>query len=207
MRSSSILRLRDRAFGPKKRQRNTEDEWNFEPKLPLQGEINPGDIMATEKTLDDLFLDTLKDIYYAEKQIVKALPKMAKAAQSAELAAGFQQHQEESEGHIERLEQVFEVIGKPARGKTCDAILGILEEGKSIMDEFKGAPALDAGLVAAAQAVEHYEIARYGTLKSWARQLGLEEAVKLFDATLNEELATDQKLTQLAEAQANVKAA
>ena len=163
--------------------------------------------MATEKTLDDLFLDTLKDIYYAEKQIVKALPKMAKAAQSAELAAGFQQHQEESEGHIERLEQVFEVIGKPARGKTCDAILGILEEGKSIMDEFKGAPALDAGLVAAAQAVEHYEIARYGTLKSWARQLGLEEAVKLFDATLNEELATDQKLTQLAEAQANVKAA
>ncbi|MBJ6989187.1 MULTISPECIES: ferritin-like domain-containing protein [unclassified Devosia] len=163
--------------------------------------------MASEKTLDDLFLDTLKDIYYAEKQIVKALPKMAKAAESQELAAGFLQHQEESEGHIDRLEQVFELIGKPARGKTCDAILGILEEGKSIMDEFKGTMALDAGLVAAAQAVEHYEIARYGTLKSWAKQLGYIEAVKLFDATLIEELATDKKLTELGEAQANVKAA
>lgn len=163
--------------------------------------------MATEKTLDDLFLDTLKDIYYAEKQILKALPKMAKAAQSAELKAGFQQHQEETEGHIERLEQVFELIGKPARGKTCDAILGILEEGKSIIDEFKDTAALDAGLVAAAQAVEHYEIARYGTLKSWAKQLGQAEAAKLFDATLTEELATDQKLTQLGEAQANLQAA
>lgn len=163
--------------------------------------------MAAEKTLDDLFLDTLKDIYYAEKQIVKTLPKMAKAAQSAELAAGFQQHLEESEGHIDRLEQVFELLGKPARGKTCDAILGIIDEGKSIMDEFKDTPALDAGLVAAAQAVEHYEIARYGTLKSWAQQLGLDEAVKLFDATLNEELATDQKLTQIGEAQASIKAA
>jgi len=162
---------------------------------------------ATEKTLDDLFLDTLKDIYYAEKQIVKALPKMAKAAQSEELAAGFIQHQEESEGHIERLEQVFELLGKPARGKTCDAILGIIEEAKSIMDEFKDTPALDAGLVAAAQAVEHYEIARYGTLKSWAKQLGMDEAVKLFDATLSEELATDKKLTQLGETQANAKAA
>jgi len=163
--------------------------------------------MATEKTLDDLFLDTLKDIYYAEKQILKALPKMAKAAQSAELKAAFQQHQEETEGHIERLEQVFELIGKPARGKTCDAILGILEEGKSIIDEFKDTAALDAGLVAAAQAVEHYEIARYGTLKSWAKQLGQAEAAKLFDATLTEELATDQKLTQLGEAQANLQAA
>ena len=163
--------------------------------------------MATEKTLDDLFLDTLKDIYYAEKQILKALPKMAKAAQSAELKAAFQQHQEETEGHNERLEQVFELIGKPARGKTCDAILGILEEGKSIIDEFKDTAALDAGLVAAAQAVEHYEIARYGTLKSWAKQLGQAEAAKLFDATLTEELATDQKLTQLGEAQANLQAA
>jgi ferritin-like metal-binding protein YciE len=162
---------------------------------------------TTEKTLDDLFLDTLKDIYYAEKQIVKALPKMAKAAQSAELAAGFQKHLEESEGHIERLEQVFELIEKPARGKTCDAILGILEEGKSIMEEFKDTAALDAGLVAAAQAVEHYEIARYGTLKTWARQLGLNEAVKLLDATLSEEIATDKKLSQLGETDANRKAA
>jgi ferritin-like metal-binding protein YciE len=162
---------------------------------------------TTEKTLDDLFLDTLKDIYYAEKQIVKTLPKMAKAAQSEQLAAGFEQHREESEGHIDRLEQVFELIGKPARGKTCEAILGIIEEGKSIMDEFKGTSALDAGLISAAQAVEHYEIARYGTLKTWAQQLGLTEAVKLFDATLAEEIATDKKLTDLGVSQANLKAA
>lgn len=161
----------------------------------------------TEKTLDDLFLDTLKDIYYAEKQIVKMLPKMAKAAQSEELKAGFEQHAEESEGHVERLEQVFEMLGKPARGKTCDAILGIMEEGKTIMDEFKGTVALDAGLVSAAQAVEHYEIARYGTLKTWADQLGYADAVSLLDATLQEELATDQKLTKLATSQANIKAA
>lgn len=165
--------------------------------------------MATshEKTLNDLFLDTLKDIYYAEKQILKALPKMAKAAQSAELKSGFEQHLEETEGHVDRLEQVFELIGKPARGKTCDAILGIIEEGKSIMDEFKGTVALDAGLAAAAQAVEHYEIARYGTLKTWAEQLGLNEAVALFDATLQEEVATDQKLSDVAKAVLNSKAA
>jgi ferritin-like metal-binding protein YciE len=163
--------------------------------------------MAEQKTLDDLFLDTLKDIYYAEKQIVKTLPKMAKAATSPELKAGFEQHLEESEGHIERLEQVFELIGKPARGKTCDAILGIIEEGKTIMDEFKGTQALDAGLVSSAQAVEHYEIARYGTLRTWAQQLGLKEAVTLLDATLKEEEATDKKLTQVALADANRKAA
>ena len=163
--------------------------------------------MADEKTLDDLFLDTLKDIYYAEKQIVKALPKMAKAATSPQLKAGFEQHLEETEGHVERLEQVFELIGKPARGKTCDAILGILEEGKSIMDEYKGTVALDAGLVAAAQAVEHYEIARYGTLKTWAQQLGMKEAVGLLDATLKEEEATDKKLSQVALADVNRKAA
>lgn len=163
--------------------------------------------MAENKTLDDLFLDTLKDIYYAEKQIVKALPKMAKAAQSAELKAGFETHLEESETHIDRLEQVFELLGKPARGKTCDAILGILEEGKSIMEEFKDTSALDAGLISAAQAVEHYEIARYGTLKSWAQQLRLNEVVALLDATLKEEVSTDKKLTQLGEAQANRKAA
>ena len=163
--------------------------------------------MAAEKTLDDLFLDTLKDIYYAERQIVKALPKMAKAAQSAELKAGFEKHQVETEGQIERLEQIFELLGKPARGKTCDAILGILEEGKSIMDEYKGTIALDAGLVAAAQAVEHYEIARYGTLKTWANELGMKEAVTLLDATLQEEVATDQTLSQLATSAVNQKAA
>ena len=160
-----------------------------------------------EKTLNDLFLDTLKDIYYAEKQILKTLPKMAKAAGSAELKAGFEQHAEETEGQVERLEQIFEMIGKPARGKTCEAILGIVEEGKEIMTEYKGTDALDAGLASSAQAVEHYEIARYGTLKSWAQQLGMNDAVKLLDQTLQEEIATDKKLTQLAEANANKKAA
>lgn len=163
--------------------------------------------MATEKTLNDLFLDTLKDIYYAERQIVKTLPKMAKAATSPELKTGFEQHLEETEGHVERLEQIFELLGKPARGKTCDAILGIIEEGKSIIEDYKGTPALDAGLVAAGQAVEHYEIARYGTLKSWASQLGMKEAVALLDATLQEEMATDKKLSQLATANVNQKAA
>jgi ferritin-like metal-binding protein YciE len=163
--------------------------------------------MAEEKTLDDLFLDTLKDIYYAEKQIVKTLPKMAKAATSPDLKAGFQAHLEETEGHIERLEQIFELIGKPARGKTCDAILGIIEEGKSIMDEFKGTVALDAGLISAAQAVEHYEMARYGTLKTWAAQLGMKDAVKLLEATLKEEEAADRKLSQVATTQVNAQAA
>lgn len=163
--------------------------------------------MAQEKTLNDLFHDTLKDIYYAEKQILKTLPKMSRAAQSAELKAGFEQHQEETQGQVERLEQVFELIGKTPRGKTCDAILGIIEEGKEIMEEYKGTEALDAGLISAAQAVEHYEIARYGTLKAWAQQLGLKDAVKLLDQTLQEESATDQKLSQLGEQSANLKAA
>lgn len=163
--------------------------------------------MPTEKTLDDLFLDTLKDIYYAEKQIVKTLPKMAKAAQSPDLKAGFEQHLEETEGHVDRLEQIFELLGKPARGKTCDAILGIIEEGKSIIEDFKDTPALDAGLVSAAQAVEHYEMARYGTLKTWAQQLGMTEAVGLLDATLKEEEAADKKLTKVAVSQVNLKAA
>jgi ferritin-like metal-binding protein YciE len=163
--------------------------------------------MAEEKTLDDLFLDTLKDIYYAEKQIVKALPKMAKAATSPDLKAGFEKHLDESEGHVDRLEKVFDILGKPARGKTCDAILGILEEGKSIMDEFKDTVALDAGLISAAQAVEHYEIARYGTLATWADQLGLTDAARLLKQTLGEEEATDKKLSQLATTDVNLKAA
>ncbi|MDF2798896.1 MAG: ferritin-like protein [Devosia sp.] len=163
--------------------------------------------MAEEKNLNDLFLETLKDIYYAEKQIVKTLPKMAKAAQSPELAAGFEQHRDETEVQIERLEQIFEQLGKPARGKTCDAILGIIEEGKSIMEDFKGTQALDAGLIAAAQAVEHYEMARYGTLRTWAQQLGMKDAVKLLEETLGEEEATDKKLTTMATSEANAKAA
>ena len=159
--------------------------------------------MAKEKTLVDLFLDTLKDIYYAERKILKALPKMARAAQSEELKAAFQQHKEETEGQIERLQQVFEVLGKRAQGKTCPAIEGIIEEGEEIMEEFKGMPALDAGLISAAQAVEHYEITRYGTLKRWAEVLGLKEAVQLLDETLQEESKTDESLTALADASAN----
>ena len=163
--------------------------------------------MADAKTLDDLFLDTLKDIYFAEKQIVKALPKMAKAATSSELKAGFEKHLQETQGHVDRLEQVFDLIGAPARGKTCEAILGIIEEAKEIMDEFKDTPALDAGLMSSAQAVEHYEIARYGTLKAWARQMGRADVAKLLEATEQEELATDKKLSQLGIGQANQKAA
>jgi ferritin-like metal-binding protein YciE len=162
---------------------------------------------TTEKTLNDLFLETLKDIYYAEKQILKALPKMAKAAQSAELKAAFETHREETEGQVDRLEKVFELIHKRAQGKTCDAILGIIEEGKEIMEEFKGASALDTGLLSGAQAVEHYEIARYGTLKAWAAKLNLPEVVRLLDQTLQEEKKTDQLLSTLAENILNQKAA
>jgi len=159
-----------------------------------------------EKTLDNLFHDTLKDIYYAEKKILKALPKMAKGAQSEKLAAAFEKHREETEGQIERLEQVFEIIGKRAQGKTCPAIDGIIEEGEEILEEYKDTVALDAGLVAAAQAVEHYEITRYGTLKRWAQVLGMKDAAKLLDQNLQEESKTDEDLTKLADAQANDKA-
>src|ERR1700704_2895531 len=160
-----------------------------------------------DKHLNDLFLDTLKDIYFAEKQILRALPKMAKAAQSDKLRAAFEKHHGETEGRGDRLEQIFELLDKPARGKTCDAIQGILDEGKEVMDEYKGSEALDAGMLAAAQAVEHYEISRYGTLKQWAQQLGMKDAVKLLDQTLQEEKKTDETLTTLAEAAVNLAAA
>jgi ferritin-like metal-binding protein YciE len=164
--------------------------------------------MATkDKDLNDLFLDTLKDIYFAEKQILKALPKMAKAATSDKLRAAFEKHHDETEGQVERLEQIFELLDKPARGKTCDAIMGILDEGKEIMEEYKGTEALDAGMLAAAQAVEHYEISRYGTLKQWAQQLGMKDAVRLLDETLQQEKKTDQALTSLADAAVNLAAA
>ena len=162
---------------------------------------------AKEKTLDDLFLTTLKDVYYAEKQILRALPKMAKAAETEELRQAFQTHRDETEGQIGRLEQVFEILGKRASGKTCEAIQGIIDEGKEIMDDFADSEALDAGLIAAGQAVEHYEISRYGTLRSWAQELGLQDAVPLLEQTLQEEKKTDQLLTQLAEARVNQKAA
>src|ERR1700747_1262352 len=148
--------------------------------------------MDKDKELKDLFLDTLKDIYFAEKKILSALPKMAKAAHSQDLKSAFQKHETETEEHVARLEKVFEEIDETPRGKTCDAIMGIIEEGQEVMKEFKGAPALDAGLLAAAQAVEHYEIARYGTLKTWAKELGLTQSVRLLDATLSEEKRTDE---------------
>ena len=155
--------------------------------------------MASElKTLDELFHDTLKDIYFAEKKILATLPKMAKAAQSDELRAAFEKHHAETEEHVSRLEQVFEIIEEKPEAKTCAAIVGITEEGAEIMKEYKGSPALDAGLLAAAQAVEHYEISRYGTLRTWAEELGLEDAVVLLQETLEEEEATDAALTEIA---------
>jgi len=163
--------------------------------------------MAKEpKQLDELFHDTLKDIYYAEKKILSALPKMAKAAQNADLRAAFEKHKDETEGQVARLEQVFELIEEKPQGKKCAAIEGILEEGQEIIKEYKGSPALDAGLVSAAQAVEHYEIARYGTLRTWAEEMGLDDAAKLLQETLDEEEATDQSLTELAEAVVNQEA-
>jgi ferritin-like metal-binding protein YciE len=163
--------------------------------------------MAKEpKKLDELFHDTLKDIYFAEKKILSTLPKMAKAAQSEELKAAFEKHYTETVGQIERLEQVFAVIEKKPQGKTCAAIVGITDEGAEIMEEYKGSPALDAGLLAAAQAVEHYEISRYGTLIAWAEELGLDDAVSLLEETLVEEEATDEALTEIAKTAINQQA-
>lgn len=162
--------------------------------------------MAKAKTLEDMFHDTLKDIYYAERKILKALPKMAKGAQAPDLQAAFEKHRHETEQHVERLQEVFEIFGKRAQGKTCPAIDGIIEEGEEVMEEYKGTPALDAGLLAAAQAVEHYEITRYGTLKRWAGVLGMKDAVRLLDATLAEESKTDEALTGIADSVVNEKA-
>jgi ferritin-like metal-binding protein YciE len=160
--------------------------------------------MAKEpKQLADLFHDSLKDVYFAEKKILVALPKMAKAAQSEDLKAAFEKHEGETEGQVQRLEQVFGEIGEKPQGKTCPAIIGIIDEGKEVMDEYKDSPALDAGLLAAAQAVEHYEISRYGTLCAWAEQLGHTEVVKLLKETLDEEEATDEALSELAESVIN----
>jgi ferritin-like metal-binding protein YciE len=158
------------------------------------------------KTMQDLFYDGLKDIFYAERKILKGLKQMAKAAESEELKKSFETHRQETEGQIERLQQVFEIFGKRAQGKTCPSIDGIIEEGEEIMEEFKQSPALDAGIVAAAQAVEHYEMARYGTLKRWAQMMGMEDAAKLLDQTLQEEMKTDELLTQLADSEANQRA-
>lgn len=156
------------------------------------------------KTLDELFHDTLKDIYFAEKKILATLPKMAKAAQSEDLKSAFDDHRDQTEGHVERLDRIFAMIEKKAQGKTCPAIIGITDEGAEIISEYKGSPALDAGLLAAAQAVEHYEISRYGTLRTWAEELGLDEAASLLQETLDEEVETDKALTEIAKSAINL---
>jgi ferritin-like metal-binding protein YciE len=163
--------------------------------------------MTATKSLQDLFVNLLKDVYYAEKQIMKALPKMAKKAESAELRQAFEHHLEETEGQIQRLEKVFELCGVKPAGKTCPAIKGIIEEGEEDMKDAKDADVRDAGMIADAQAVEHYEIARYGTMIAWANQLGMREAASLLKQTLDQEYGADQKLTKLAEGQLNRQAA
>ena len=160
-----------------------------------------------EKTLKDLFHETLKDLYYAEKAIYRTLPKMAKMAKVPELKDAFTKHREETEGQVKRIEQVFDILGKPARGKTCEAMKGLTEEGKETMEDFGDSPALDAGLLADGQAVEHYEIARYGALITWAGQLGMKDAAKLLDESLQQEKKTDQLLTKIAESMVNREAA
>lgn len=159
------------------------------------------------KNLEDLFVHTLKDILYAEKQILKALPKMEKKVGSDELKKAFADHREQTETHVQRLEQVFEAIDKPARAVKCDAIIGIIEEAEELMEMIEDQDTLDAALISAAQAVEHYEITRYGTLVSWARRLDLDGTVNLLEETLEEEKMTDQRLTELAETSANEQAA
>ena len=158
------------------------------------------------KNLAELFEATVRDIYYAERAILKALPKMAKKASSQDLKAAFGEHLEQTKGHVERLEQVFQMMGKTARGKKCDAIEGLTAEADEIIKEAKDDTVRDAGMLAAAQAVEHYEISRYGTLKAWAQKLGMDDAAQLLDETLQEEKETDAKLTELAESDINVEA-
>lgn len=161
----------------------------------------------TVKSMDDLFLHLLKDVYHAEKQLVKALPKMAKNTKSPELKKAFETHLDETEGHVERLEKVFEILGKRAQGKPCAAMEGLVEEGKEAIDEIDDAQVLDAALLSGAQAVEHYEISRYGTLIAWANQLGLKDAAKLLDETLVEEKHADELLNKIALNQVNRQAA
>lgn len=163
--------------------------------------------MPSASTLQELFLTHLQDIYHGEKQILKALPKMAKSATTPELKQAFEKHHDQTEGQVERLQRIFELMNKSARGKTCEAIEGLVEEGKEVMTETQSGEVMDAGLIAAAQAVEHYEIARYGTLRSWAEQLGMKEAAKLLGETLAEEKQTDELLNKIAKSSVNRKAA
>lgn len=159
------------------------------------------------KQLANLFEHTLMDVYYAEHQILKALPKLAKKAKSPELKKAFESHLQQTHGHVERLDKIFKLLGKPAKAVECEAIKGILKEGDEVVEEFGNSSALDAGMIAAAQAVEHYEMARYGALRTWAEELGMADAAKLLETTLLEERSTDQALTKLAETKINLKAA
>jgi ferritin-like metal-binding protein YciE len=159
------------------------------------------------KNMDDLFVHTLRDIYYAENQIVKALPDMIEKASDPQLKQGFQTHLRETENHVKRLEQVFQLTGKKAQGVDCPAIDGIIKEANEVAGEVEKKSVLDAALIAAAQAVEHYEMTRYGTLIAWAKELGRNDCVALLQQTLDEERATDRKLTAMAEGQVNRKAA
>jgi ferritin-like metal-binding protein YciE len=163
--------------------------------------------MAEAGTLHDAFIDELRDCYDAEKQVTKALPRMAKAASSAELRAAFETHLEETRRQIARLEEIFGTLDEKVRGKHCDGVAGIIEEGKSIMEEDFDDTTMDACLIAAAQRVEHYEMAAYGTLVAWARVMGHDEAANLLQQTLDEEKATDEKLSTIAEAGINQEAA
>jgi len=163
--------------------------------------------MASARTLQELFLATLQDIYHGEKQILKALPKMAKSSTTPELKQAFQHHLQQTEGQVERLQRVFELMDKSARGRTCEAIEGLVEEGKEVMSDAEPGQVMDAGLIAAAQAVEHYEIARYGTLCAWAKELGMKEAAQLLNQTLQEEKQTDELLNKIAMNRVNRQAA
>src|SRR3954462_4588155 len=163
--------------------------------------------MAETQTLHDAFLDELRDAYDAEKQLIKALPKLARAAESDELRTAFQTHLQETQGHAQRLEQVFASLGEKTRGKHCDGMAGIIEEGKNVMEEDFEGTTLDACLIASAQRAEHYEMAAYGTLVAWAKAMGHEQAVGLLEEILEEEKATDEKLTTLAESGINAEAA
>jgi ferritin-like metal-binding protein YciE len=162
---------------------------------------------SDNKDLRKLLEDQPADIYYAEKKLTKAIPKMAKAAQDEELVEGFEGHAKETEGHVERCEQAFDLLGKPAKAKKCEAIEGLIAEAEELMKEYKGSPALDAALVDAAQKVEHYEIATYGSLIAWARLLGEEDVANLLEETLGEEKECNDKLTELAESGVNAEAA
>jgi ferritin-like metal-binding protein YciE len=170
-----------------------------------QNADNGGPRMDTE--LHELFLDELADLLNAETQLTKALPKMAKAAQSEELREAITAHLEETEGHVERLKKVFESVDEKPKSKTCKAMKGLLEEGSELLQELKGKSSIDAGIIAAAQKVEHYEIASYGTVRAWAEEMGHSEAVELLQETLDEESAADEKLTEIAQSLANEKAA